>query len=189
MRLAEWSLMGNGGKLGGFSAKGNGSEALNADCVELRVSPRSGIQAPVLKQPKMKPSRFFLGVLAAGLVSCVSPKFERAWKASPQQRWSGRWYSEKHHSGGRLRAVLSQPEKGAMDAFFEAHWHGFTTAYPVTLEARKQGAGYRLEGQKDLKSCVGGGLYHYTGTLLPGDFAARYSSASDFGSFHLTPAP
>ncbi len=135
----------------------------------------------------MNASRFFLGALALGLVSCVSPKFERAWKASPEQRWSGRWYSEKHHAGGRLRAVLSHPEQGGMDAFFEAHWHGFTTAYPVKLEAYKQGAGYRLEGQKELKSCVGGGLYQYKGTLFPGKFSARYSAASDFGNFQLTP--
>jgi len=138
---------------------------------------------------RIKLSRVSVGLLALGLASCVSPKFERAWKNSPQQRWAGQWHSEKHHAGGGLRAVLSPPEGGKMDAFFEARWHGFTTAYPVTLDAKKQGTGFLVAGQKELKSCVGGGLYTYKGSLLPSKFEAQYTSRYDFGTFQLTPAP
>jgi len=134
-------------------------------------------------------SQISVVLLGLGLVSCVSPKFERAWKDSPKQRWTGQWYSEKHHVGGRLRAVLSSPEAGKMDAFFEARWHGFTTAYPVTLDAKKQGTGFQIAGQKELKSWVGGGLYTYKGSLLPSEFEAQYGARNDAGTFQLTLAP
>ena len=136
-----------------------------------------------------KLSQISVGLLGLSLASCVSPKFERAWKDSPQQRWTGQWYSEKHHAGGRLRAVLSSPTAGKMDAFFEARWQGFTTAYPVTLDAQKQGAGFQIAGQKELKSFVGGGLYTYKGSLLPSKFEAQYGARNDAGTFQLTPAP
>ena len=62
------------------------------------------------------------------LPSCVSPKFERAWKEAGQQagsaapvaasgeavptRWQGRWHSDKRDGGGRLRAVVQPPVDG-----------------------------------------------------------------------------
>jgi hypothetical protein len=141
---------------------------------------------------KIKALPFCTGLLALGLASCVSPKFQRAWKSAPEQCWTGHWHSVKHDAGGRLRAVLSPPDHGKMDAFFEAQWHGFTTAYLVSLDAKrvgkKEGEGFSLDGQKELKSLVGGGLYTYKATLTPNTFSAEYASSYDYGTFELVPA-
>lgn len=132
--------------------------------------------------------------VACLLASCVSPKFERAWKGAAQgggagQRWEGRWQSERSTHGGRLRAVLREPVNGKMEAFFEAGWHGFTTAYPVELVAVRRRKKYELTGEHRLRSCIGGGTYHYSGTMEPGRFFTNYTSDYDTGSFSLTPLP
>ncbi len=134
-------------------------------------------------------------------------------------RWVGRWESTRHGAGGRLRAVLTGPtlepgaSQGTLDAFFEAQWHGFTTAYPTRLKAElvlgknglqtsqskadgrqtstagpaASGQGYVISGTHDLKSWVGGGVYTYAGTLSGGGFEARYESKYDAGVFRLKP--
>ena len=153
--------------------------------------------------------------VALTLSSCVSPKFERAWKGAAAlgasggneaaatsrlsgqtarqpvlpTRWQGRWHSDRHNSGGRLRAVVQPLTDGQAEIFFEAGWHGFTTAYPVSLSARRKGNAYQLSGEHDLKSCVGGGVYSYTGSLQADQFSASYDSKYDTGTFLLTPAP
>ena len=131
-------------------------------------------------------------IVAALFPSCVSPKFEKAWKAVADgdragQRWEGRWQSERNTHGGRLRAVLKEPAHGRMEAFFEAGWHGFTTAYPVTLEAKQRGKRWDLSGEHHLRSFVGGGTYVYSGSMEAGRFLTRYTSSYDTGSFTLTP--
>jgi hypothetical protein len=84
---------------------------------------------------------------------------------------------------------VQQPADGKARLFFEAGWHGFTTAYPVSLAARPVGAGYELSGEHNLRSWVGGGLYNYKGTLDKGQFSMEYDSDYDFGTFLLTPVP
>jgi hypothetical protein len=157
-------------------------------------------------------------LVALALPSCVSPKFERAWKGaaapgasvaasahdsadaarlrssavrqpSSPTRWQGRWHSDRHNAGGRLRAVVQPLADGQAEIFFEAGWHGFTTAYPVSLSAQRKGKAYLLSGEHNLKSCVGGGVYSYTGTLRADQFSANYQSKYDTGTFLLTPAP
>jgi hypothetical protein len=164
-------------------------------------------------------SYFALVFVAVALPSCVSPKFQRAWKgAAPSGgltasgafevgseakvhgrqasrplslpiRWEGRWHSDKHNAGGRLRAVVQPLTGGRADIFFEAGWHGFTTADPVSLAARREGNAFELSGEHNLRSWVGGGVYTYTGSLTAGQFSARYHSKYDTGTFLLTPVP
>ena len=123
--------------------------------------------------------------------SCVSPKFERAWKNAASepvvQKWEGVWESEKHGAKGRLRALTGVPKEGHVDVFFEAGWHGFTTAYPVVLDSEKKQGTFLISGQHDLKSFIGGGLYTYSGTMTADLFFARYSSRYDAGTFTMRP--
>lgn len=147
-------------------------------------------------------------LVVALLPGCVSPKFERAWKeAAPvavggsgaaeksaaritvPTRWQGRWHSDKRDGGGQLRAVVQPPVDGRVEIYFEAGWHGFTTAYPVSLVAKKKGKVYELSGEHNLRSCVGGGVYHYTGSLGADAFSAKYQSDYDIGTFQLSPVP
>jgi hypothetical protein len=156
-------------------------------------------------------------MVAVLLPGCVSPKFERAWKEAanhtgtaapatltdgasrsasrkaPQisvpTRWQGRWHSDKRDGGGRLRAVVKPPVDGRAEIFFEAGWHGFTTAYPVSLSATRKGKVYELSGEHHLRSFVGGGVYHYSGTLGAEALSARYRSDYDRGTFELSPVP
>jgi len=143
---------------------------------------------------------FILIFLGWGLSSCISPKFEKAWKRAEAQnaqdatqrstqRWQGRWHSEKHGAGGRLRAVSEAPKSGQCEVFFEAGWHGFTTAYPVALRAETKEKRLFLSGQHDLKSCFGGGVYTYSGTMDGSVFSTRYSSSYDAGTFTLESVP
>lgn len=175
---------------------------------------------PISKTQVMRPVVFpLLPLLVAfALQSCVSPKFERAWKGASLQtssggtgapdaavvprargqaakesslptRWEGRWHSDKHNAGGRLRAVVQPPVAGRAEIFFEAGWHGFTTAYPVSLVAERKGKSWQLSGEHNLRSCVGGGVYHYTGTIRADQFSANYQSKYDTGTFLLSPSP
>ena len=131
--------------------------------------------------------------IAVGLVlsGCVSPSFERAWKKpsgeSPTQKWAGSWESERHGAKGRLRAVTGAPKDGRVDVFFEAGWHGFTTAYPVLLASENKGGTFLISGQHDLKSFIGGGVYTYSGTMTGDLFFTRYQSKYDTGTFTLKP--
>ena len=134
----------------------------------------------------------FLAVLSLWLGGCYSPKFEKAWKQAQvegqnqsSQRWSGRWQSDRHGAGGCLRAVSSTPKDGRMAVFFEAGWHGFTTAYPVELQASQKGRVVFITGQHDLKSCVGGGTYTYSGKIQGSVFTTSYASKYDTGTFSL----
>ncbi len=140
--------------------------------------------------------KFSYPVLAMALLAmcgggCVSPRFDRAWQAAETrgtpQRWVGRWDSQGGGAGGRLRALISVPVGGFVDAMFEARWHGFTTAYPVKLEATLHGDSFEINGQHVLKSCIGGGTYTYKGTLARDAFSAKYSSKYDNGTFQLAP--
>ncbi len=157
-------------------------------------------------------------LVAIAFPSCVSRKFERAWEeaahpglekpagfreqtgALPARgnaesqnmlptRWEGTWHSDKHKNGGKLRAVVRQPYNERAEIFFEAGWHGFTTAYPVNLSARRQGNGVEISGQHNLRSWVGGGIYNYKGLIKPDQFSAAYDSDYDIGTFNLVPVP
>lgn len=154
-------------------------------------------------------------LLAALLPACVSPKFERAWRDAGRRdgpnpplgtrapkaagkntdpvavpaRWKGRWHSDRRDGGGKLRAVVRQPVDGRVEIFFEAGWHGFTTAYPVSLAAKQNRKGYELSGEHNLRSFVGGGVYHYTGNLGVDTLSANYRSDYDRGTFELSPMP
>ena len=124
---------------------------------------------------------------------CTSFRFKKAWKeAESSQRWEGEWKSAKSSHGGRLRAVVeTPPTQSETDAFFEAHWHGFVTAYKVSLHRqarRKMDSADRLNGQHNLRSCVGGGTYRYDGTLTEKEFKVHYESSYDTGDFVLKPA-
>lgn len=163
-------------------------------------------------------SALSLLLVSVAFPSCVSPKFERAWKGAALEgvsravgapevaggprshrqaakplavpiRWQGRWHSDKHNAGGRLRAVVQPPTDGRAEIFFEAGWHGFTTAYPVSLSAQRKGRAYQLSGEHALQSCIGGGVYTYTGSLKAEEFSANYHSKYDTGTFVLTPVP
>jgi hypothetical protein len=85
--------------------------------------------------------------------------------------------------------VLQPPADGRAEIFFEAGWHGFTTAYPVALSAQRRGKVYQLSGEHMLQSCVGGGVYTYTGSLKADQFSANYHSKYDTGTFVLAPVP
>ena len=134
----------------------------------------------------------FVGVAAICLSSCFSPKFNAEWKKAESsgergRKWVGRWESQKG-VGGRLRAVTKTPASGGLNVYFEAGWHGFTTAYPVELRADAQNGSFRVFGEHHLKSFVGGGLYKYDGSLSSDAFSVRYSSSYDSGTFTLAPA-
>ncbi|RFC45717.1 MAG: hypothetical protein DVB28_000420 [Verrucomicrobia bacterium] len=159
---------------------------------------------------------FFFTFVGLSLSSCVSPKFERAWRGAAGepvvQKWEGVWKSEQHGAGGRLRALtgvpkgghigvpkgghigvpkgghIGVPKVGHLDVFFEARWHGFTTAYPVVLNVEKKRGLFLISGEHDLKSCIGGGPYSYSGTMTGDLFFARYSSRYDSGTFSMKPA-
>lgn len=124
---------------------------------------------------------------------CTSFRFNRAWRVAAQgqpagaERWEGHWDSDRHGNGGRLRAVVTPGHsKDSVTAFFEARWHGFTTAYEVPMRVERPRKGEPvLKGEHDLKSFFGGGRYSYRGTLNTEDFRARYESAYDTGTFEL----
>lgn len=154
-------------------------------------------------------------LLAALLLpGCYSPRFHRAWKEAGCQkaetaapiaaggvkaseknvvpepipaRWEGRWHSDKRDGGGKLRAVVKAPVDGRSEIFFEAGWHGFTTAYPVSLAAKPKARGFEVSGEHNLKSFPGGGIYRYTGFLSPYTFSVKYQSDYDTGTFRLSP--
>jgi hypothetical protein len=176
--------------------------------------PGTTLKPPTSRMRRLAP--LFVPALAVTLLpGCVSPKFERAWKEAGEQagsaapvaaggprtagdtaprlavptRWQGRWHSDKRDGGGRLRAVVQPPVDGRAEIFFEAGWHGFTTAYPVSLSATKKGKAYELAGEHNLRSCVGGGVYHYTGSLGADAVSAKYRSDYDTGTFQLSPVP
>jgi hypothetical protein len=148
----------------------------------------------------MKPSSSLsLAAVAAALfgTGCTSFRFNHAWReaglGNPKgaQRWEGHWDSDRHGNGGRLRAVVTPEESqgkptSRVNAFFEARWHGFTTAYDVPMRIEKPRKGEpTLRGEHDLKSFFGGGKYTYLGTLNDEDFRARYESSYDTGTFEL----
>jgi hypothetical protein len=72
-----------------------------------------------------------------------------------------------------------------MAVFFEAGWHGFTTAYPVELQASQKGGVVLVTGEHDLKSWVGGGTYTYSGKIQGNVFTTSYASKYDTGTFSL----
>lgn len=135
-----------------------------------------------------------LGALGLATGGCTSFRFNRAWReADPSQKWSGRWKSSLRGNGGELRAVVkSDPSGRELDVFFQAHWHGFVTAYPVPLqqEAVSKASGQRaVRGRHDLQSFIGGGSYSYSGILSREEFKVHYESVYDTGDFLLRPAP
>jgi hypothetical protein len=132
-----------------------------------------------------------LGLAAVCLTSCFSPKFNAEWRKADNsgagtQRWAGRWESDRG-TGGRLRALVEKPDRGGMNVYFEAGWHGFTTAYPVALRTEAKDGGFKVSGEHRLKSFVGGGMYTYDGSLSREKFSVRYSSSYDSGTFALSP--
>lgn len=133
-----------------------------------------------------------MGFAGLGLGGCYSPSFEKAWRNAGEggggARWLGAWQSHRHAAGGGLRGVMQPPRDGRLDAFFEARWMCFRSAYRVDLAAEPVRGGYSVFGDCDLKSLVGGGVYRYTGSLLKDRFEAQYESAYDSGLFRLEPA-
>jgi hypothetical protein len=132
-------------------------------------------------------------VLAVGLAfsapGCVSPSFRKAWQSADAsmsaQRWEGRWESYVNGHQGPLRAVLSPGEGERVRAQFEAGWKCFVSVFDVSLEVRRRGKTVRLTGEHDLKSCVGGGVYHYRGEVKGDVLWTEYRSARDHGFFEL----
>lgn len=137
-----------------------------------------------------------LGAVAVASTGCTSFRFKKAWReAEASERWEGSWKSALRGNGGALRAIVKSPQqeerKQVLDVFFEAHWHGFVTAYPVSLKQeipRRKDQPRAVRGEHDLKSFPGGGVYHYTGDLSAGEFKVEYRSAYDTGEFVLHPA-
>lgn len=137
-----------------------------------------------------------VGAVAVATTGCTSLRFNKAWReAEAAERWQGNWKSAVRGNGGTLRAIVkSQPReerKQALDVFFEAHWHGFVTAYEVPLNQeipRRKNQPRAVRGQHDLKACLGGGTYQYTGDLSDREFKVQYRSAYDTGEFVLHPA-
>lgn len=82
---------------------------------------------------------------------------------------------------------MQAPQGQDLNVYFEAGWHGFTTAYPVQLSAVGRDGLFKVSGKHNLKSFVGGGLYQYDGSLSKDNFSVRYSSSYDRGTFVLTP--
>ena len=137
---------------------------------------------------------------------CVSPSFRRVWReAKPAEgsveiggvaqsenglrrspeRWEGRWESYVNGHQGSLRAVLWTESQGRVRASFEAGWKWFVSAFDVSLEASRRRKRVWLQGEHDLKSCVGGGLYSYRGTVEGDVLWTEYRSARDHGFFEL----
>jgi hypothetical protein len=132
--------------------------------------------------------------LSLALVGCVSPGFEREWrkaglcKGSSGERWEGRWESKRVGVGGPMRAVLRPDADGHVQAYFEARWKCFLTAYKVTLNSKIHKGARLLSGEQMLDSFVGGGIYKYEGTLTDQELKAAYDSHHDKGTFHLEPS-
>jgi hypothetical protein len=135
---------------------------------------------------------FGLGLLVVSSTGCTSFRFKRAWReADPSERWAGEWKSSKSSHGGQLRAVVSnQPAAKDLEVYFEAHWHGFVTAYPAHLqqEAGRKKQPRKVHGEHDLKACLGGGVYRYSGELSESEFKVNYISGYDQGTFVLRPS-
>lgn len=136
---------------------------------------------------------FLLVALSAFQVGCFSLGFNRAWRNAESESgggtcWEGRWESQRPGTGGRLRAVVRPEADGHVRTYFEAHWKCFVGAYEVSLDAKKGTNQTLLSGEHDLKSCVGGGLYTYRGTLSAEELRAEYHSHHDSGVFVLKPA-
>jgi hypothetical protein len=131
--------------------------------------------------------------LACAVTGCTSFRFQKAWReAQESERWQGNWKSARRGNGGALRAVVKTEPAAELDVYFEAHWHGFVTAYRVPLHqqtTRKKTELRAVAGQHDLKACLGGGTYTYSGTLSNREFKVHYQSAYDTGDFVLVPAP
>jgi hypothetical protein len=150
-------------------------------------------QGECLPAPLKKIGVLLLMVLSGFQVGCFSPGFNRAWRDADAgsgggTRWEGRWESQRPGTGGRLRAVVRSEAEGHVRTYFEAHWKCFVGAYEVSLKANKAANQTFLSGEHDLKSCVGGGLYTYRGTLSSGELRAEYHSHHDSGVFVLKPA-
>ncbi len=141
--------------------------------------------------------RLCLFLLLGLLTSCSS--FQSRWKAAAgkpgQQRWDGRWTSEKHHdlTGGapetnRLRAVTEYDSKKDLVAHFHANWLVFSADYSMTFQPKTGGThskGVReFSGTQELPKLFGG-TYHYEATLSRDELIAHYNSSYDYGTFTL----
>ena len=140
--------------------------------------------------------RVCLLLLLGLFTSCSS--FHSRWKAAAanpaEQRWSGRWSSEKHHDliggpeGGRLRAVTEFGSRKDLVAHFHANWLIFSSDYSMTFQPKPGGSrakGVReFSGTQDLPKMFGG-TYHYQATLSGNELIAHYKSSYDYGTFTL----
>lgn len=135
-----------------------------------------------------------LAVLLALTSSC---SFHRAWNraAGPPPpdditgRWEGTWVSEVNQHHGRLRCLLTRDEAGAHQARFHATFlRVLSASYTVPLQITRTDNQFKLHGQQDLGSLVGG-IYTYEGTATPTNFFCTYSCKSDHGTFQLFRPP
>jgi hypothetical protein len=142
-------------------------------------------------------TRVCLFLLLGLLTSCSS--FDSRWKAAAtnpaQQRWDGRWTSDKHHEvsggkpeSGRLRAVTEISPKKDLVAHFHANWLIFSADYSMAFQPKEGGSHARgareFSGTQDLPK-VFGGTYRYEATLSGNELIAHYKSGYDFGTFTL----
>jgi hypothetical protein len=137
----------------------------------------------------------FLMLLMGLCTSCSS--FHSRWKAAAtsatEQRWEGKWTSEKHHAPmggpeeGRLRAVTEPAPKGGLTAHFHAHWLIFASDYSTTFQPKpgpRRNGVREFSGTQDLPKLFGG-TYHYETTWAGDQLTTHYKSSYDYGTFSL----
>lgn len=136
-------------------------------------------------------------LLIAAAVGCST--FNRDWKAaaakpigggSLEGAWEGTWLSHTNGHSGDLRAIITKDDAGAYRTRFHAtYWKIFSGEYTVTLNARRSGDAFLLEGRKDLGTIFLWyrlGEYSYEGKSTDTEFKCTYRSSKDGGVFELT---
>ena len=126
--------------------------------------------------------------------SSFDSRWKAAAKSTTQERWEGRWTSEKHVTssgspmGGRLRAVTEPAPNGGLVTQFRANWLVFASNYEVTLSPKGAGSGRErvreYSGTHELPKMFGG-TYRYDARMEGKRLNARYTSSYDHGTFNL----
>jgi len=139
---------------------------------------------------------------ACGAGGCST--FDAEWKAASASQtrddiagvWSGTWTSEFNGHAGALHGVFTKTAPQRYKLRFYATWANiFGGEFDVEVDAAREGATWKLKGERDLGTVLFHplGVYKFDGSATAERFQSKYTSAEDHGVFELRrvemPAP
>jgi len=138
-----------------------------------------------------------IGTLVLVTLATGCRSYERAWKsalATPtptttiEGPWIGQWESDHNHHHGPLRCILKHVTNSVYSAAFKAGYgigiFKLTFGYTANFQGEKDETPFVFQGDANL-GWYAGGVYHYSGRIVPTNFSCIYTSKYDFGVFRL----